>query len=158
MKIRIVCVGGLKESYLRQAEAEYRKRLSPFCSLEITELAAEPLAKPGNDAQIAAALEAEAERILPKLEGGATVALCIEGKERSSREFAQLLAEITARGCGCLHFVIGGSCGLSPRVKDAADYRLSFSPMTFPHQLFRILLLEQLYRAYDILGRDKYDK
>lgn len=158
MKIRIIAVGGLKERFFMQAQAEYAKRLTNLCSLEIIELEPSPVPKPGNAAQIAAALEDEGKRILEKVGGGRLIALCVEGKKPDSAGFAKLVSEAQSSGCTALCFAIGSSCGLSAEVKNAAAARISFSEMTFPHRLFRVMLLEQLYRAFDINGAHKYDK
>ncbi len=144
IKINIVCVGKLKEQYLRDACAEYIKRLSRFCKLEIKELPERH------------SLKEEAEEILRELRGYAVV-LAIEGKMRSSEEFSVDLKAVFDRG-GEMTFVIGSSCGLDQSVKDRADLLLSFSKMTFPHQLFRVLLLEQIYRAFMISGGSEYHK
>ena len=144
IKINIVCVGKLKEQYLRDACAEYIKRLSRFCKLEIKELPERH------------SLKEEAEEILRELRGY-TVVLAIEGKMRSSEEFSVDLKVVFDRG-GEMTFVIGSSCGLDQSVKDRADLLLSFSKMTFPHQLFRVLLLEQIYRAFMISGGSEYHK
>lgn len=158
MKIHLICLGGLKEKYLRDAQAEYVKRLNGCCSLTLTELDPVPVPKPMSRAQIDAALSAEGQKIAAVLTKGYTVALCIEGKQLSSQQLSQKLADLAVNGTSCVNFVIGSSYGLSPEVKNAADLCLSVSEMTFPHQLFRIMLLEQIYRAYDIMGANKYDK
>jgi len=152
MNIKIICIGGLKEPFLRDAQKEYQKRLSSSCSLEIIELPAK------NDLPVDRQLAEEGRKILEKAKTGYHIALCVEGKEMTSEGFAQKLAELSAGGVNVLNFIIGSSYGLSDEVKAAADLKLSFSEMTFPHQLFRILMLEQLYRAFDILGARKYDK
>ncbi|HOP10025.1 MAG TPA: 23S rRNA (pseudouridine(1915)-N(3))-methyltransferase RlmH [Oscillospiraceae bacterium] len=152
MNIKVICVGGLKEPFLRDAQKEYQKRLSASCSLEIVELGAK------NDLPADRQLIEEGKKILEKAKNGYNIVLCIEGKEMTSEAFAQKVAELSANGINALNFMIGSSYGLSDEVKAAADLKLSFSQMTFPHQLFRIMLLEQLYRAFDILGARKYDK
>lgn len=158
MKIHLICMGGLKENFLRDAQSEYVKRLNGCCQFALTELEPAALPKNAGRPQIDAALTAEGRRILEKRCKGYTVALCVEGKTCSSQEFSQKLARLAVDGVSCVNFIIGSSYGLSPEVKNAADWRLSVSPMTFPHQLFRILLLEQIYRAYDIMGANRYDK
>ena len=158
MKISILTVGKIKEKYLRDAADEYIKRLRGFCDLKIAEFSPFKLPDKPSGSQIAAALDREAEQILKKIpEGSRTAALCIEGKMLSSEELA---AEIrTADNSGTpFTFIIGSSHGLAERVKKTADIRLSFSKMTFPHQLFRVLLLEQLYRAYKINSGGAYHK
>lgn len=158
MKIKIIALGRLKEKYLREAAAEYEKRLSGYCSLETTEI--EPVHLPDRPSQveIEAALEKEAQLILKRIpDGSAVFALCIEGNCFSSEEFSEQIAEFRSMGRN-LVFIIGSSCGLAEKVKKKADKRLSFSPMTFPHRLFRIMLLEQLYRAFKIIEGGAYHK
>ncbi|MBR7071975.1 MAG: 23S rRNA (pseudouridine(1915)-N(3))-methyltransferase RlmH [Clostridia bacterium] len=158
MRVRVIAMGRLKEDFLRSAVAEYQKRLSRYCRLEIVEL--EPCLLPDRPAEreIAAALEKEGKKILEKIPQGAqTVALCIEGKQLSSEEFAGQVADCAAEGRE-IALVIGSSYGLSAAVKERVALRLSFSKMTFPHQLFRVLLLEQLYRAFQINAGGEYHK
>ena len=159
MNVTLICVGRLKEDYLRAACAEYQKRLQAFCRFNVEELEAEKLTDAPSEAEIAAALEKEGDRILAKLPKGAyAVALCIEGKQQSSEELASLLADIPVQGNGSAAFVIGSSYGLSDKVKGAAQLKLSMSKMTFPHQLARVMLMEQVYRAYSIINNRKYHK
>ena len=143
-KITFVVVGKIKESFYREAVAEYAKRISRFAKLEIKEISEN------------ATLEAEAEDILRTVKGY-TIALCVEGEKLSSEKLAAKLKTLSDAGKE-LTFVIGSSCGLSDRVKSAADYRLSFSDMTFPHQLMRVILAEQVYRAYMINAGATYHK
>lgn len=157
--ITVLCVGRLKESFYADACAEYQKRLARFCTLEVAELPEERLPDAPSAAQVAAALEKEADAALARLpRGGAVVALCVEGKPLSSGQLSEALASYAARGVSRVTFVIGGSFGLSERVKRRADLRLSMSEMTFPHHLARVMLLEQLYRAYQIQAGTKYHK
>lgn len=156
--IKLICIGKLKESYLREAFAEYEKRLRPFCRFELIELSEERLPNEPSEALIKKALAAEGERILKAAEGSELFALCIEGKQLSSEQFAEKIGKAALDGEGSLSFVIGSSFGLSDAVKAAAKEKLSFSKMTFPHQLFRVMLLEQIYRAFQILGGGKYHK
>lgn len=157
--ITVLCVGKLKEKFYVDACAEYQKRLQRFCRLSLVELPEERLPDDPSRAQIDAALEKEADAILEKLpHGGALVALCVEGKTLSSEQLADAVAQYATQGVSQLTFVIGGSFGLSPRVKERAALRLSMSPMTFPHHLARVMLLEQIYRAYQIAGGSKYHK
>ena len=154
-RVSVICVGKLKERFYIEAAAEYCKRLSRCCKLELVELPEQRLPENPAPAEIERALAREAEAIRSRLPAGATVAaLCVEGTLRSSEELAGLLAREEAG----LAFVIGGSCGLHPSVKALAKERLSMSPMTFPHHLARVMLLEQIYRAYQINGRTKYHK
>lgn len=158
MRLTVIAVGGLKEKFFREAAAEYQKRLSAYAKLEILEIA-EARLRGESGAKIARALEEEGGRILQKIGPRAYVtALCVEGRQMGSVEFSEKLAEVTASGRSELVFVIGGSHGLSDAVKRRADLRLSFSEMTFPHQLMRVVLLEQLYRACNIEAGGKYHK
>ena len=143
-KIYFVVVGKIKESFYRDAVAEYAKRLSRFVKLEIKEL------------REGASLETEADDILRACKGY-VVALCVEGEKLSSEGLAKRLGRLADEGKD-VTFVIGSSCGLSDRVKGAADYKLSFSDMTFPHQLMRVILAEQVYRAYMINAGSTYHK
>lgn len=159
LEITIVCVGRLKEQYLRDACAEYSKRLSAFCRLNIIELPAERLSDNPSKKEIENALSVEGKRILEKIpERAAVISLCIEGKELSSEELSKKLFSLAFQGFGSVAFVIGGSFGLSPAVKEKSLLRLSVSRMTFPHQLFRVMLLEQVYRAFQIENGSKYHK
>jgi len=157
--ITVLCVGKLKESWLREAAAEYQKRLSPYCRLQVVEVEEERTPEDPSPAQIARTLTAEGERLLSKIPAGAAVfALCIEGKEISSPALSETLDRLAVEGISHAVFIIGGSWGLSDPVKAAAGWRLSMSPMTFPHQLARVMLLEQLYRAAQISSGGKYHK
>ena len=159
LRVTVICVGKLKEKYFAEAAAEYEKRLGRYCKLEIVELAEQRLPDAPGEAEIERALAKEASAIRTKMPPSAeVVALCVEGKLRSSEETAQLLGEWGMRGGKRLVFVLGGSYGLHPSVKSAAAVRLSMSPMTFPHHLARIMLLEQLYRGFQILEGGKYHK
>ena len=158
-KVTILCVGKLKEKFYADAVAEYTKRLGRFCKLDIVELAEERLPEDPSPAQIGAALAKEADAIRGKLPPSAyVIAMCVEGKTRSSEELAQLMADSASRGDSHLVFLIGGSFGLHPSVKELAAAKLSMSPMTFPHHLARVMLLEQIYRAYQINAGSKYHK
>ena len=159
VSIHLICVGKLKEKHFAAACGEYEKRLGPFCRLTVTELAEERLPDDPSRAQIEAALEKEAAAIEAKLpRGGTVIALCIEGKELSSEALTETMARFAAQGSPQFTFLIGGSFGLAERVKARADLRLSMSPMTFPHHLARVMLLEQLYRAYQIQSGTNYHK
>ncbi len=158
-RVTLVCVGSLKEPYLRAALDEYLRRLTPLCTLTVTELAESKLSAHPTDSGIAAAMEDEGKRILASIPGGSdVVALCVEGKELSSPGLATYMERSASSGKNGVCFVIGGSYGLSDTVKQRADLRLSFGKMTFPHQLFRVMLAEQVYRAYMIRGGTKYHK
>jgi 23S rRNA (pseudouridine1915-N3)-methyltransferase len=151
-------VGKLKEKFYTDASAEYAKRLSRFCKLEILELPEERLPESPSPAQIEAALAREAEAIRAKLPAAVLIALCVEGTQRSSEELARLMAGWANQGDSHLVFLIGGSFGLHPSIKAQAQVRLSMSPMTFPHHLARVMLLEQIYRAYQINAGSRYHK
>lgn len=156
--IHLIVTGNLKERYWREAAAEYEKRLSAFARLTVSELKESRLPENPGPAEIATALEKEADAILSLLSPHAfVVALCVEGKMLSSEELAATLSQIM-REEGELTLIIGSSHGLSPRVKERADLRLSFSRLTFPHQMMRVLTLEAVYRALTILAGRKYHK
>ena len=158
-KVTILCVGKLKEKFYAEAVAEYSKRLKRHCTLEIVELPESRLPDEPSPAEIRQALAAEAALIEAKLpKGGAVIAMCIEGKELSSTALADKVEQFGLNGASQLTFLIGGSVGLDASLKQKADLRLSMSPMTFPHHLARIMLLEQIYRAYQILAGSKYHK
>jgi 23S rRNA (pseudouridine1915-N3)-methyltransferase len=158
LRIKLITVGTLKESYLREAVREYEKRLGAYAKVEILELKEGRVAENPSPAEISAVLEKEADAILAAIPPRAyTIALCVEGKSRSSEELATLLDEAMSRSSD-LCLVIGSSHGLAPRVKQAADYRLSVSALTFPHRLMRVLLLETVYRSLSILHGSKYHK
>ena len=158
-KVTLICVGKLKEKFYAQATAEYAKRLSRFCKLEIVVLPESRLSDSPSPAEISQALTAEAALIEAKLpKGSALVAMCIEGEELSSPQLAEKMRQFAVSGVSNLTFLIGGSVGLFPAIKAQADFRLSMSPMTFPHHLARVMLLEQIYRAYQINAGTKYHK
>ena len=156
--IRLICVGKLKEPYLREAFAEYEKRLRPFCRFSLLELAEERLPEKPTASQIEKARALEGERIQKAAEGSAIFACCIEGEMLSSPQLAEMLEKAALGGESAVSFVIGSSFGLSGAVKSAAKERISFSRMTFPHQLFRVMLMEQIYRACEIRAGGKYHK
>ena len=158
-RITLLCVGKLKEKFYAEAAAEDAKRLSRYCKLEIVELPEERLPEDPSPAQIDAALAREAEAIRGRLPSGALLAaLCVEGTPRSSEDLARLMASWANRGEGRVAFLIGGSHGIHESVKAQAAERISMSPMTFPHHLARVMLLEQVYRAYQINAGTKYHK
>lgn len=158
-RVMVICVGKLKERFYIDAAAEYVKRLGRYCKLELVELPEQRLPENPSPAEIARALSREAEAIRAKLPpAAAVVAMCIEGKLRSSEELAALLEDAGSGGEKCLAFVIGSSFGLDEGLKKDAWVRLSMSPMTFPHHLARVMLLEQLYRGFQINEGGKYHK
>lgn len=155
IKVNVVAVGKVKEKYFSDGIAEYAKRLSRFCEFKIIEVEEENFKK-AESGDISVIKEREGERILPHIKGR-VFAMAIEGKRRSSEEFARLI-QTAADSVGVMTFVVGGSYGLSEEVKSRADGLLSFSEMTFPHTLFRLMLTEQIYRAFTILGGSAYHK
>ena len=159
LSVHIVCVGKMKEKFYIGAADEYIKRLSAYCKLTITELQEEKLPQNPSQGQIDAALVKEGLAIRAKIPSGAElVALCVEGKPYSSEQLAQLVQSSELNSAKHLVFLIGGSFGMHPSVKALASYRLSMSPMTFPHHLARVMVLEQLYRAEAIQAGSKYHK
>ena len=159
MGINLICIGKLKERYLTDACAEYIKRLGAFCRFRLIELPECQLPDRPSPAQIDAALRKGGESILSKIPRDSfVIPLCIEGKSLPSEEFSRLLSGVPLSGHSEATFIIGGSCGLSGPVKKAGHFSLSMSPMTFPHQLARVMLLEQIYRAFQIAAGGKYHK
>jgi 23S rRNA (pseudouridine1915-N3)-methyltransferase len=156
IKINLVAVGKVKEKYFSDGIDEYKKRLSRFCDFTITEVAEENYNKV-DDGIIKTIKEREGERILPHLKGY-VFAMAIEGDKTSSEKLASTIERLSSQGNGVITFVIGGSYGLSNAVKQRADKLLSFSDMTFPHTLFRLMLVEQIYRAFSINGGTAYHK
>lgn len=158
LTVHLICVGKLKEAYWKDACAEYEKRLRAFCSFSIIELPECRLPDNPSDAQIRAALKTEGDAILSAAGNSALLALCIEGKALSSEQLSDKINMLAVNGTSTVSFVIGSSFGLSEAVKQKADFRLSMSPMTFPHQLARVMLCEQIYRAFQIIHHGKYHK
>lgn len=157
--VRIVCVGKLKENHFKQAAAEYEKMLGGFCALETAEVAPAPLGDNPAPREIEAALAREAEGIARQIpKSSVCTVLCSEGEPLSSEQFSAWLAGNIALGRGHFTFIIGGSNGLADSVKSNAALRLSMGTMTFPHRLARVMLLEQLYRAFSIAAGGKYHK
>lgn len=159
MNIKIIAVGKLKEKYLKQGIEEYAKRLSKFCKFEVVEVLDEKAPEKLSDAQMQAVKAKEGQRILDKIKDKEYVyALAIEGKQRSSEEFAKELNQLATYGKSDLTFVIGGSLGLSPEVMKRSDAQISFGKLTLPHQLMRLVLSEQIYRCYMINNNTPYHK
>ncbi|CDD66843.1 ribosomal RNA large subunit methyltransferase H [Firmicutes bacterium CAG:882] len=159
MKITIVAVGKVKEKFYRDAIAEFEKRLSKYCKLEIVEVADEKTPDNASASQELQIKAKEGDRILSSIKDDMhVIALAIEGKQLSSTELADKIDKLGISGRSSIAFVIGGSLGLDERVIKRADFKLSFSPMTFPHQLMRVILLEQIYRAYRIIAGEPYHK
>lgn len=159
MNITILSVGKIKEKYLADAIKEYRKRLSRYCRLEILELPDEQTPDKAGEALELQIKQKEGQRILKAIkEDSYVIALAIEGKRLTSEGFAKKLEQLGIQGRSHVTFVIGGSLGLAPEVLGRADYLLSFSDVTFPHQLMRVILLEQIYRCYRIINHEPYHK
>ena len=159
MKISILCVGKIKEKYFSDAIAEYSKRLSRYCTLEIIEVQDEKTPDGAGEAIEKQIKEKEGERLISKMKDGCyCIALAIKGKKLTSEGLAQKIEDLGTGGTGHIAFVIGGSLGLSDAVLNRCDMQLSFSDMTFPHQLMRVILLEQIYRAYRIISGEPYHK
>lgn len=156
MKIKIIALGKIKEKFLKDGIDEFSKRLKPYVPLEIIEIQPTEIR---DENLIQKALEEEAEKILNIVKKESyVITLEINGKQLSSEDFAKKIDEINTNGIGELIFVIGSSCGLSSKVSDRADYKLSFSKMTFLHQFARLILIEQIYRAFKILRNETYHK
>ena len=157
MNVKLIVIGKLKEDYLRSACNEYIKRLSRYCSFELHELDECRLSDSPSQKEIDSALSKEAESI-KKYAKGYIIPMCIEGKQLASRELSEKIENIGINGQSTVTFIIGSSFGLSDTIKSMADFKLSMSKMTFPHQLARVMLLEQIYRAFSILNNGKYHK
>lgn len=159
MRISILCVGKIKESYFRDGIAEYMKRLSRYATTEIIEVQDEKTPDGASAAEEQQILMTEGERLNKHLSDDAyKIALCIDGKKMDSVTFSAKIEQIKTSGYSHIQFLIGGSLGLSEAVVKRADMRLSFSDMTFPHQLMRVVLLEQIYRAFRIVNHEPYHK
>ena len=159
MNIDILCIGSLKEAYWKDAVKEYEKRLQKYCKLDIIEIKEAILPKNASKADEDAVKIAEGKATIGKIKNQSfVIALDVKGKRFGSESFAKELSELAIRGKSRIAFIIGGSLGLSKEVLDAADLRMSFSEMTFPHQLMRVILLEQIYRAFKINNGETYHK
>ena len=159
MKITVIAVGKIKEKFYTDAIAEYSKRLSRYCRLEIIQVADEKTPDGASEAQERQIKEKEGSRILAQIKDGAyVIALAVQGTMLSSEQLASKLNKLGVDGQSQIVLIIGGSLGLSDEVLKRADYHLSFSPMTFPHQLMRVILLEQIYRSYRIISGEPYHK
>ena len=156
--VRLICVGKLGEKFWAQAVKEYEKRLGAYCKLEIIELPEQRPQTP-SEGEIAQALDREAALIESRIwPGAAVIAMCVEGKPMSSEQLADYFSRLTVSGTSKICLLIGGSSGLSEKIKQKAALRLSMSPMTFPHHLARVMVLEQVYRALNIAAGGKYHK
>ncbi|MCI8349298.1 MAG: 23S rRNA (pseudouridine(1915)-N(3))-methyltransferase RlmH [Firmicutes bacterium] len=159
MRVRIVCIGKLKEKYWTAAVDEYSKRLSKYCDLEILQLKETKLADKPSEADEKNVIYEEGQTILKNIKDGTyVIALEINGKSLSSEELAAKVDRLAIEGKSDITFVIGGSLGLSKEVSQRADFSLSFSKMTFPHQMMRVILLEQIYRSFKIIKNEAYHK
>lgn len=159
MNINIVCVGKIKEKYLKLGIDEFKKRLSKYCKLDVIELDDEKAPENLSDKEMLMIKDKEGKKILSKVKANSyVIALAIDGKNLSSEELADTMSKLAVRGSSHITFIIGGSLGLSDEVLSRADYKLSFSKMTFPHQMMRLILLEQVYRAFRINNNEPYHK
>ena len=160
IKINIICIGKIKEKYFTDAISEYAKRLTAFCKFSIIELSEEKIRSNNpNQSQIDEVIEAEGKRIMQKIsQSNYVVAMCIEGKMLSSEELSKTIDNVSLSGKSTIDFIIGGSYGLSNEVKSRANLKLSMSRMTFPHTMARMILSEQIYRAFEISTNGKYHK
>ena len=159
MKITVLTVGKIKEKYFNDGIAEYSKRLSRYCKLEIVEVADEKTPDNASETEELQIKEKEGDRLLKYIKEDAyVIALAIEGKQLDSVELSQKIEKLGINGTSHIIFIIGGSLGLDDRILKRADFKLSFSRMTFPHQMMRMVLLEQIYRAYRIMKNEPYHK
>lgn len=158
LSINIICIGNLKEKYFKDACAEYLKRMTPWAKAKVVELSEEKLPS-NNEKEIEAIIKAEGSRILEAIGDKAyVIAMCIEGKGLSSIDLSKKISDAMLSGFSTIDFIIGGSYGLSPEVKSRANFKLSMSALTFPHQLARVMLLEQTYRSLSIINGTRYHK
>lgn len=159
MKIDILCVGRIKEKFFNDAIAEYSKRMTRYAKLQVIEVKDEKTPDNASDKETDAIKRIEADRLLGYINPSAyIVTLCIEGKQYSSEEFAGIISKLENDSVSHIQLIIGGSLGLHDSIKDMSKLKLSFSKMTFPHQLMRVVLLEQIYRAYKIKANEPYHK
>lgn len=159
MNIKIITVGKIKEKYIQEGIKEYSKRLSRYCILDIIEIDDEKAPENLSDKEMDIVKQKEGERILAKIpQNSFVIALAIEGKQLSSEDLSEKMSDVMVQGINDITFIIGGSLGLSPDVLNRSDFKLSFSKMTFPHQLMRLILLEQVYRSWRIMKNEPYHK
>ena len=159
IKIKIICIGTLKERFFKDAFNEYQKRLSAFCKFELIELDEYKIKSCPSETEIEKCLEQEGLKIFTKIpDSSYVIAMCIEGTELTSQKFAKHIENIAANQTSCICFIIGSSYGLAKNIKKRADFLMSMSAMTFPHQLMQMILLEQIYRGYRILNHEPYHK
>ncbi len=159
LNVKIICIGSIKEKYFKDAILEYQKRLTDFCKFSILELPEYKTSNNPSNADISKALTEEGKRVLSKIKDkDEVVSLCIEGKELSSVGLSKYINDAALTGHSTVDFIIGGSFGLSDEVKNRSNLKLSMSQMTFTHQMSRVILCEQIYRAFNILNSGKYHK
>lgn len=158
MNVNFIAMGKLKESYFREACGEYQKRLSAYARVTLKEPLPCDLPQNPSRAEIEKALEKEAELIREQVKSGFNIAMCVEGKELSSEQLAQKLESLGTSGISTVNFIVGSSFGLAESFKRGCDFKMSMSPMTFPHSLARVMLFEQVYRAFSIINNSKYHK
>ena len=159
LNVKIICIGSIKEKYFKDAILEYQKSLTDFCKFSILELPEYKISNNPNNADISKALTEEGKRVLSKIKDkDEVVSLCIEGKELSSVGLSKYINDAALTGHSTVDFIIGGSFGLSDEVKNRSNLKLSMSRMTFTHQMSRVILCEQIYRAFNILNGGKYHK
>lgn len=159
LRITVVCVGRIKEKFYVQAVDEYSKRLGRYCRLDVVELQDEKTPDNASEMENSRIKEKEGARILDAVaDGSYVIALAIEGRNPDSVELSKMIGKLSVDGVSHITFIIGGSLGLDKKVLERADYKLSFSKMTFPHQLMRVILLEQIYRGFRIMNNEPYHK
>lgn len=158
MNINIICIGKIKEKYIKAGLDEYSKRLSKYCKLSVIELDDERIPEKLSDKGMAIIQDAEAQRILSAIKPGYTIALDFRGIQLASEEFAEKISSLGISGIGTINFIIGGSIGLANSVREKADFIMSFSKVTFPHQLMRLILFEQIFRCFKIIKGETYHK
>lgn len=158
MNINIICIGKIKEPYLKSGLDEYAKRLSKYCTLSVIELEDERVPEKLSKKELALIQEAEAKKILSVIKSGYIIALDFRGKQLTSEEFAERINSLAISGQSTVNFIIGGSVGLSEEIRKTSDFILSFSNFTFPHQLMRLILYEQLFRCFKIIRGETYHK
>lgn len=157
LKINIICVGTIKEQYLKDAISEYKKRLSKYASINIEEVKEARIESFDNEVLIKKTLDEEGEKVLKKINKDDYLILVdLHGKEITSTEFAEVMSNLKNKGCSTIDFVIGGTLGLSDQLRNRSNYKLCLSKMTFPHQLTRVILLEQIYRTFKINNNESY--
>ncbi len=159
ISVNIICIGSLKEKYFKDAVLEYSKRLSAFCKFKIVQLDEHKLPQNPSESEILQGIDIEGEKIKSKISKNSyVISMCIEGQIISSEKLASQIQDVSLQGISNIDFIIGGSFGLSNEIKNLSNFRLSMSKMTFPHQLARVMLCEQVYRAFQISSGGKYHK